>query len=78
VVRLIPVSSIAPNTIFHTALKTLRPDNVWQYYELVDSQWAGTREHLGLPSQPKYLANTTQETYLPGGGGRSAETARVR
>jgi hypothetical protein len=28
VVRLIPVSSIAPNTIFHTALKTLRPDNV--------------------------------------------------
>jgi hypothetical protein len=66
VVRLIPVSSVAPNTIFQTALKTLRPDNVWQYYELVDSQWAGTRENLGVPSQPKYLANTTQETYLQG------------
>lgn len=64
VVRLVPVSTDAPNDAYQTALKTLRTDNVWQYYMLVDAQWAATRTPLGVPSQPKYLANTTQETYL--------------
>jgi hypothetical protein len=66
VVRVVPVSNDAqgPNSIFQQALQSLRADNVWQYYMLVDAQWAGTRTPLGVPSQPKFLANTTQETYL--------------
>ena len=64
VMRVVPVSSDAPNPIFQAALKALRADNVWQNYMLVDAQWSGTRTPLGVPSQPKFLANTTQETYL--------------
>lgn len=64
VVRLIPVSTDAPNNTYQTALKLLRADNVWQYYMLVDAQWAASRTNLGVPQQPKFLANTTQETYL--------------
>ncbi|MCB1036192.1 MAG: hypothetical protein KDD47_20380 [Acidobacteria bacterium] len=64
VVRLVPVDSEAPNATYQAALKTLRSDNVWANYMLVNSQWAGTRTPLGVPSQPKYLANTTMETYL--------------
>jgi hypothetical protein len=66
VARLIPVSSTAPNQVYQQALQSLRADNVWQYYELVDSQWAGVGVPIGKPSQPDYLANTTLETYLQG------------
>lgn len=64
VVRVTPVSSDAPNATFQQALASLRADNVWQYYQLVNAQWAATRDHIGVPSQPAFLANTTQETYL--------------
>ena len=64
VMRVVPVSSFAPNQVFQEALKSLRKDNVWQYYELVDAQWGASAEPLGVPNQPKYLANTTMETYL--------------
>jgi hypothetical protein len=64
VVRLVPVSGVSPNGIYQAALKTLRPDNVWQNYMLVDAQWAGSRDNIGVPNQPKYLANATLETYL--------------
>jgi hypothetical protein len=66
VMRVTPVSSDAPNAMFQTALKTLRADNVWQNYMLVDAQWSGTRTPLGVPSQPQFLANTTMETYVQG------------
>lgn len=66
VVRMLPVGVEAPNVAYQAALKTLRPDNVWQNYMLVDSQWSGSRTPIGVPSQPKYLANTTLETYLQG------------
>ena len=66
VVRLTSVSSdaVSKNNVYQPALKTLRPDNVWQYYMLVDAQWSTSREHLGVPQQPPFLANTTLETYL--------------
>ena len=66
VMRVVPVTSdsVGANSIFQAALKSLRPDNVWQNYMLVDAQWSGTRTPLGVPAQPKFLANTTQETYL--------------
>jgi hypothetical protein len=66
VMRVTPVDSDAntKNKLYQPALKTLRSDNVWQYYMLVNAQWAGTREQIGVPQEPKFLANTTLETYL--------------
>lgn len=66
VVRVTPVDSVAAskNALYQPALKSLRPDNVWQYYMLVNAQWSPSREHLGVPQEPKFLANTTLETYL--------------
>ena len=65
VVRLIPVSDTAPNEAYQSALQSLRKDNVFQYYMLVDAQW-GAITKPGVPNQPAYLANTTLETYLQG------------
>jgi hypothetical protein len=68
VVREVPVdnSAVNANKTFQAALKTLRSDNVWQYYMLVDSQWGPLNAQLplGKPAQPNFLANTTMETYL--------------
>jgi hypothetical protein len=68
VVRVTPLNLDAEtkNETFQTALKGLRSDNVWQYYMLVDAQWAGLPTPVGKPQQPQYLANTTLETYLQG------------
>lgn len=64
VVRLVPVSTTAPNAVFQEAFKTLRKDNVWQHYMLVDAQWGMTVADRRKPDQPAYLANTVIETYL--------------
>lgn len=66
VMRVIPVNSVAAsdNATYQAALQTLRPDNVWQNYMLVDAQWGASAAPLGQPNQPKFLANTTLETYL--------------
>lgn len=66
VVRVVPVDSVAAgaNSLFQPALQALRADNVWQNYMLVNAQWAGNRDPVGTPTQPKFLANTTMETYL--------------
>ena len=56
--------AIGANNLYQAALRTLRPDNVWQYYVLVDAQWGASAKPLGVPNQPKWLANTTLETYL--------------
>ena len=66
VMRVTPVNQVAAtqNAAFQAALKTLRLDNVWQNYMLVDAQWSGTRQNIGQPSQPQFLANTSLETYM--------------
>jgi len=66
VMRVVPVNNVAAsnNTLYQRALVTLRPDNVWKNYQLVDAQWGASPTPIGVPNQPKYLANTTQETYL--------------
>lgn len=66
VVRVVPVNDVAAsnNALYQAALVTLRADNVWQNYELVDAQWGASPTPIGEPNQPKYLANTTLETYL--------------
>jgi len=66
VVRVIPVNNVAAsnNALYQAALQTLRPDNVWQNYQLVDAQWGASPTPIGQPNQPKFLANTTLETYV--------------
>lgn len=66
VVRVTPIGNeaIGANNLYQAALRTLRPDNVWQYYVLVDAQWGASAKPLGVPNQPKWLANTTLKTYL--------------
>jgi hypothetical protein len=66
VVRVTAINDVAVsnNTIYQTALATLRADNVWKNYGLVDAQWGATATPLGVPNQPKFLANATLETYL--------------
>ncbi|CCD88644.1 conserved exported protein of unknown function [Bradyrhizobium sp. ORS 285] len=68
VMRVIPLDDVAAqkSVLYQTALKTLRSDNVWQYYRLVNAQWAGKGVPIGTPTQPPFLANTTLETYMQG------------
>lgn len=68
VLRITPIDKTAQdnNLIFQTALKTLREDNVWANYMLVDAQWGADNLPKGVPNQPKFLANTTMETYMQG------------
>ena len=66
VVRVVPANDVAvsTNTLYQAALRTLRADNVWQNYMLIDAQWGASAKPIGVPNQPKFLANTTLETYL--------------
>jgi hypothetical protein len=68
VVRVVPVDDVAAsnNAIYQMALETLRVDNVWHNYQLVDAQWGASATPIGRPNQPLFLANTTLETYLQG------------
>jgi len=56
------------NAQFQLALRTWNPKNVWQYYQLVSTQWPsqpGNTTAFGEP-RPKYLANTVIETFFQG------------
>jgi len=66
VVRVVPVNDVAAsnNALYQAALLTLRPDNVWKNYQLLDAQWGASPTPIGTPNQPKFLANATLETYL--------------
>jgi hypothetical protein len=71
VVRILPVTPNANtvNPAFRQMLLALnpggpnRPSNVWANYFLVGAQWGGF-EMSPIPQEPKYMANTTMETYL--------------
>ncbi len=66
VMRVVPIDNLAAqkNALYQAAFKTLRSDNVWQNYMLVDAQWGGKTASPSIPNQPSFLANTTLETYL--------------
>ena len=56
------------NTQFQQALRMINSKNVWQYYELVDTQWPaepGDTKDLGNPI-PTFLANSVLETFFQG------------
>ena len=71
VVRILPVTPNAErvNPLYQQMLHALNPGgpkiaaNVWANYLLVGAQWGGM-EMSPIPQEPKYMANTTMETYL--------------
>jgi hypothetical protein len=70
VVRLTPIpqETQALNTQWQGALRAWNPKNVWQYYQLVSTQWPGKpsdTKNFGDPTPP-FLANTTLETFFQG------------
>ncbi len=64
----IPAETQALNAQWQAALRAWNPKNVWQYYQLVSTQWpadpAKTKEY-GEP-QPPFLANSVVETFFQG------------
>jgi hypothetical protein len=55
------------NMIFRKKLRAVNPKSVWQYYELVGTQWPVNPGQLpaGNPF-PLFMANTTLESYIQG------------
>lgn len=67
--RLTPIfkGTVALNKEYQQALRDVNPASVWQYYELVGTQWPVTPEDLPLGNPfPEFLANATLETYVQG------------
>lgn len=69
IARLTPIytGTQALNDSIHKVLVAVNPRNVWQYYELVGTQWPvnPTASNTGNPF-PVYMANATLETYDQG------------
>lgn len=63
----IPPDKVALNAQYHQALTSINSKNVWQYYDLVDTQWPAepTKKPLGNPI-PAFLANSVLETFFQG------------
>ena len=64
----IPQETQNLNLQFQAALHEWNPKTVWQYYQLVSTQWPAEPANtkiFGGP-QPAFLANTTLETYFQG------------
>lgn len=69
IVRLTPIfeGTQALNDAYHAKLIAVNPKSVWQYYELVGTQWPVHPEQSqnGDPF-PVYMANATLESYIQG------------
>jgi len=67
--RLTPIDSgtAALNAEYQQKLRSVNPKSVWQYYELVGTQWPVTPTDLPLGNPfPPFLGNATLETYIQG------------
>lgn len=79
IVRLIPIDPPTQtlNRRWQTALRAVNPASVWQYYQLVGTQWPAApakgcdvastapANMSGAPA-PQFLGNTTLESYIQG------------
>lgn len=70
VVRVTPIRDAVKqlNCQFQAALRQANFKSVWQYYQLIDTQWPAAPQNtkiFGGP-RPPILANTTLETYFQG------------
>jgi len=69
IMRLIPIFSGTQtlNDTFHKKLIAINPKSVWQYYELVGTQWPVHADQLPMGDPfPVYMANSTLESYIQG------------
>ncbi|NER26510.1 MAG: cytochrome C [Symploca sp. SIO1C4] len=69
VTRVIPIDQATKNlnSQWQAKLRQVNEQSVWQYYQLVSTQWPAnpTRSAAGDPA-PQFLANITMETYIQG------------
>lgn len=69
IVRLNPIFSgtQALNEAYRKKLAAVNPNSVWQYYELVGTQWPVHPEQSATGDPfPVYMANATLESYIQG------------
>jgi len=69
IVRLTPICSGTQvlNNEFHKKLLAINAKSVWQYYELVGTQWqVHVRQSPAGDPFPVYMANATLESYIQG------------
>ena len=76
IVRLIPIDSATQqlNSEWQGMLKNVNANSVWQYYQLISTQWPTAQGKENQPSgalpagapAPQFLANLTLETYIQG------------
>ena len=69
IVRYQPIfeGTAALNKQYQEALKAINRNSVWQYYELVGTQWPVHPEDLPLGDPfPEFMANATLESYIQG------------
>jgi hypothetical protein len=67
--RLTPIDAgtAALNAAYQGRLRSVNPKSVWQYYELVGTQWPVNPKKLPLGDPfPQFLGNATLETYILG------------
>lgn len=69
ITRLIPIDRATEslNAQWQSFLRSVNPNTVWQYYELISTQWPTNAKGspAGNPA-PQFLGNSTMETYLQG------------
>jgi hypothetical protein len=70
VLRVTPIEGDAQtlNQQWQAALRNWNPKSVWQYYQLISTQWPAAPENTKIYGgpQPPFLANTVIETYFQG------------
>jgi len=70
IVRLKPLEDriVKLNAYFQSMLRGVNEKSVWQYYQLIGTQWPVGRnpQGSGLPYKPELLANTALESYIQG------------
>lgn len=67
--RLTPIDAgtATLNSEYQEKLRSVNPNSVWQYYELVGTQWPVTPTDLPLGNPfPQFLGNATLETFIQG------------
>lgn len=68
ITRVLPIDSatMALNAEWQARLRAVSDSSVWQYYQLVSTQWPTNPAQTGGNPAPQFLANTTLETYVQG------------
>ena len=79
IVRMLPIDAATQklNASWQAKMREINPESVWQYYELVSTQWptqpakdcdveASAPTNMSGTPAPQFLGNTTLESYIQG------------